>query len=326
MQSGFKTRIGRVVPLLLVLAPVMALAACGSDTPSFTDQVREIAEANSDEQPAMWDVSDEDTQIYLFGTVHTLRPETEWMTGRVSERIEAAKAIYFEADNESQRARDGVEIAVTQHGLYNPGQSLRDVLDDEVEGEVAEATELVGVPLAGFDTFKPWLVSATLSQMYAEELGFDSEAGVETVLGDIARASNKPLRYLETGADQMELLASIPDGDQIDMLVNTAGQILENPTQLDQMVAEWAEGDVDALSALVAEDKTFGEGPAFDIMLKGRNANWTEQIVNLLETEEGVFFIAVGAAHLVGEESVQSMLGARGLDVVRVDKRNEILR
>jgi hypothetical protein len=32
----------------------------------------------------------------------------------------------------------------------------------------------------------------------------------------------------------------------------------------------------------------------------------------------GVFFVAVGAGHLVGPDSVQKMLAAKGLKVVRV--------
>jgi len=312
--------------LAIGLVAALGLGACGSDEPSFTDQVREIAEANSDEQPAMWDVSDEDTQVYLFGTVHTLRPETEWLSGRVRERLDVAKAIYFEADTQSERARDGVEIAVTQFGLYPPGETLRDTLEDGLEAGVAEATELVGVPLAGFDSFKPWLVSATLSQMYADAQGFDGEAGVEDVLGELARAKRLPVRYLETGAAQMELLASIPEPVQIDMLVQTAEQMLEDPLMLDRMVGEWKEGDVEGLTAFLAEDDIFGDGPVYDIMLEGRNANWAETIASLLEEEEGVFFVAVGALHLVGEDSVQAKLRRRGLDVVRVDRKNEILR
>ena len=303
---------------------VLALAACGGDRPSFTDQVREIAEANRDEQPAMWDVSDEDTQVFLFGTVHTLRPETEWLTGRVRERIEAAKAIYFEADVESQRALDRIEIAIAQFGLYPPGTSLRDVLDDAIEGEIGEASELVGVPLAGFDSYRPWLASLTLAQLASRAQGFDGDAGVEDVLGALAAKTDKPVRYFETGAEQMELFASIPEPVQIKMLAQTAEQMLEDPLMLDRMVAEWAEGDAAGLAAFFEEDEIFGEGPVFETMLKGRNENWVEQIEDLLEAEAGVFFVAVGAGHLVGEASLQAMLRARGHEVVRVDKTNEI--
>jgi uncharacterized protein YbaP (TraB family) len=302
------------------------LVACGGDRPSFTDQVREIADANRDEQPAMWDVSDEDTQVFLFGTVHTLRPETEWLTGRVQERLEAARAIYFEADVESQRALDQVEIAITQYGLYRPGNSLRAVLDDAIETEVAEASALVGVPLAGFDAYKPWLASLTLEQMASEAQGFDGDAGVEEVLGELAQARGKQVRYFETGAEQMELLAGIPEPVQIEMLAQTAKQMLDDPLMLDRMVAEWAEGDVEALAAFFDEDEIFGQGPVFETMLKGRNENWAEQIEVLLGSEQGVFFVAVGAGHLAGEASLQAMLRARGHDVVRVNKGNEILR
>ena len=124
----------------------------------------------------------------------------------------------------------------------------------------------------------------------------------------------------------MKALASIPEPVQIDMLVQTAEQMLEDPLLLDRMVADWQEGDVEGLADFLAEDDVFGDGPAYDIMLDGRNANWTETIARLLDEEEGVFFVAVGALHLVGEDSLQVKLRQRGLDVVRVDRKNEILR
>ena len=53
---------------------------------------------------------------------------------------------------------------------------------------------------------------------------------------------------------------------------------------------------------------------AYDALLVRRNANWAGQIETLLKGS-GTAFIVVGAAHLAGADSVQSMLEARGVDV-----------
>ena len=56
-----------------------------------------------------------------------------------------------------------------------------------------------------------------------------------------------------------------------------------------------------------------------NLLLRTRNANWARQITELMETESGTFFIAVGAAHLIGPESVQSILRSQGERAERVN-------
>ena len=58
-----------------------------------------------------------------------------------------------------------------------------------------------------------------------------------------------------------------------------------------------------------------GSNAVYDSLIVTRNANWTGQIKTLMEDEAGAFFIAVGAAHLSGEDSVIAMLRADGYEV-----------
>jgi uncharacterized protein YbaP (TraB family) len=55
----------------------------------------------------------------------------------------------------------------------------------------------------------------------------------------------------------------------------------------------------------------------YEVMLTRRNADWTNQIVTLLEGS-GTAFISVGAGHLAGADSVQAMLAKRGVTVEEV--------
>ena len=49
-------------------------------------------------------------------------------------------------------------------------------------------------------------------------------------------------------------------------------------------------------------------------MLVRRNTNWADQIQTELEGS-GTVFIAVGAGHLAGDDSVQNILERRGVEV-----------
>lgn len=304
--------------MLAAFVSCLFMAGCGAgEQESFTETVRKAAEEEAFTGPALWRVSDADTEIYLFGTVHTLHPDTRWEVAAIDDALTAADAVYFEADTEDTQAVEAVSRTVTQLGLYTDGRTLRDVLPAEAESEVEEAAALLGVRMQGFDNFKPWLASMALSNIHIESRGFDTALGVEKIIGADARKRGIPIRYLETGAYQLGLLASVPETEQIALLTQTAEQIEDEPEFLDDLIEDWAAGDVAALAKSIAADDVYGSGEVYNLMLRTRNANWSEQIETLLEEEAGIFFIAVGAAHLAGEDSVQNLLAARGIKAQR---------
>lgn len=298
------------------------LVACGQTaSESFTDKVRDAAAEEAFTGPALWRVADEDTVIYLFGTVHTLRADTRWETQSVQAALEAADAVYFEADVVSPQAQNDITRAVTQLGLYTDGRTLGEILPAAAEKEVEDAARLLGLRLQNLYNYKPWLASLQLSNIHLESRKFDTDLGVEKIIGAQANRRGIPIRYLETGAYQLGLLASVPEAEQIAMLVQTAEQIEDDPDFLDKLIIEWAEGDVPSLADMIADDDVFGSGEVYNLMLRTRNANWSDQIAALLQDEAGTFFIAVGAAHLAGEDSVQALLGASGIQATRENPR-----
>ena len=294
------------------------LAACDQNKPeSFTEKVKAAAEEAAFTGPALWRVEDEDTTVYLFGTVHTLRRETRWETPFVLDALKDADAVYFEANTQSAAAQNAIIEAGTRLGLYTDGRTLSEVLDEGAQREVEEAATLLGIELQAFDNFKPWFASTALSNIHLENRGFENDLGVEKIISGKARKSNTPIRYLETGAYQLGLLASVPESEQIALLVQTAEQIEDEPDFLDRLVADWASGDVNALAASIAADDVYGSGEIYNLMLRTRNANWSTLITELMEEEAGTFFIAVGAAHLAGADSVQNLLASNGLTANR---------
>ena len=55
----------------------------------------------------------------------------------------------------------------------------------------------------------------------------------------------------------------------------------------------------------------------YALLFTQRNKGWTEK-VEVLMAGEGDYFIAVGAGHLVGDDSVVNMLRAKGYAIERV--------
>ena len=290
------------------------LIACDQNKPeTFTDKVKAAAKEAAFTGPALWRLADEDTTVYLFGTVHTLRADTRWETPLVLEALKSANAVYFEANTIDTAAQNEINNVVNKLGLFTNGQTLEDILPPDAEAEVEDALDILGIKMQSIYNFKPWLASMQLSSIHQENREFDSALAVERIIGADARQRGIPIRYLETGAYQLGLLASVPEAEQIALLVHTAEQIEDEPDFLDHLVADWANGDVGALAESIANDDVFGSGEIYNLMIRTRNANWTAQITQLMEAETGTFFIAVGAAHLAGPDSVQNLLASHGL-------------
>ena len=54
-----------------------------------------------------------------------------------------------------------------------------------------------------------------------------------------------------------------------------------------------------------------------NVLLHQRNTNWADLLKKRLD-KPGVILVAVGAGHLAGPDSVQTLLGKRGVKVTRV--------
>ncbi|MGB3470144.1 MAG: TraB/GumN family protein, partial [Erythrobacter sp.] len=143
--------------------------------------------------------------------------------------------------------------------------------------------------------------------------GYSPDSGVEKVL--MGKAADKPMDALETPEFQIGIFDSLPQDKQITFLMEAVEGIDNAKQMLDEMVAEWIEGDADTLATLMNEGLSDDE--IATALLYDRNANWTQWIVERMETP-GTIFIAVGAGHLAGEKSVQDMLTKRDIKVERV--------
>jgi uncharacterized protein YbaP (TraB family) len=264
--------------------------------------------------PAMWRVADEDTTLYLFGTVHLLKPETEWQTDKFNAAFAEAGHLVTEVDTDSPEGLAAITQLMQQRGVFTDGRTLTGLLDDEQEAVVASALDDIGVPIAALDRLYPWFAGLNMGLIQIQQSGYSPESGVETVLTAQAKEQGMTFGYLETAEQQMNALAGGTLDEQIEGLVFTAQTLDLGPELLGALVDEWADGDVAGLGAIMADPTAIGGEDAYQRLLVDRNENWIPQIVAMLD-DPGTSLIAVGAAHLAGPDSVVNMLRAEGLTV-----------
>ncbi|MFH1517623.1 MAG: TraB/GumN family protein [Pseudomonadota bacterium] len=264
--------------------------------------------------PAVWAVSDEDTTLYIMGTVHLLRPGLAWRSDEIDAAIEAADTLVFEADVSSPEAGAEMMKFVREKGLFANGGQLTNLLDESEKLELQAALDYVGLPLGAVQNMRPWFAAINLSVMQMQKDGFDPNSGVEQVLMAEGRADGKAFAYLETVDEQLGRLASLPDDVQVDFLISSAESIDEGADMLDTLVDEWADGDVNGLGVLLANPEMMGSDAIYDALLKDRNEIWAPKIAAMLDAP-GTRLIAVGAGHLAGDDSVIAILREQGLEV-----------
>lgn len=265
--------------------------------------------------PAMWTFSDDDTTVYLYGTVHLLKPDVTWRSPALETALSKADTLVLEADVSSPESQAGMQKLVMEYGMFGDGQSLSGVLEDEDEAVVSAALQANGIPLQAVDTMKPWMVGLQLGMMQIIQAGYDPQSGVETIL--IAESGDKKLSYLETAETQIKTLGGAPIDDQVKGLMATLSTLELGEEYLDTLVAEWADGDVKGIGEMMANPAMFGTQDAYDALLTVRNRNWIPGLKALLD-EPGTKLVAVGAGHLAGPDSVVKMLKDDGIKVKAV--------
>jgi uncharacterized protein len=287
---------------LVLAAAAMVLAACGQDAAG--------PEASPPAQPALWRVADADTTVYLFGSIHMLPPGATWRSDAVDRAFAEAPVVYFEADVLGDPA--GMMALVERLGRLPSTQTLSAQLSPDQSLALGAVAARLGLSRPALDTMQPWYAAVVISDAAIRAAGYGSEAGVDTQLRQDATGAGKQLRFLETVEQQLSALATLPLDVQLDYLGLTLDEAGNVKPLLVRMVEAWRSGDVDTLArVLIAED--MARLPALEeALLTRRNADWSNRINALLGAEPGTFFMTVGAAHLIGDGSVQTELAAHG--------------
>lgn len=302
-----RLRLKSVLAATATCALAWAIPAAAETTPTEAPAV-----TVKDVDPALWVVKDEDTTVYLFGSVHILKPGLGWFDDGVKTAFDSSDQLVLEL---VEPPAAEVQALFGKLAMDQQGETLRSKMNDADRAVYEAAMGKLGIPAPAFDPFDPWAAAVTLSLVAMQKSGFDPNSGVEKQLTTAAKVSNKPIAGLETMEFQLGLFDTLPEAEQITFLVETAKMIDDTSSMMDKMVAMWASAETESLGQLMNEGLT--SRTLYDALLTKRNANWAKWISARM-AKPGVTFMAVGAGHLAGPTSVQNLLPAYGLSATRV--------
>lgn len=265
-------------------------------------------------KPALWKVSDADTTIYLFGTIHLLKPGTHWFDGKIKTAFDASDELVLEMlpPNEAEAQK-----IVISRAIDPDGPPLSKKLTPKDAAKFRAALKSLDIDPEEVEFFEPWFASTLIAMAPMEKLGYGPESGAESRLTAEAKATSKKIGALESMGEQIGFFDTLPEDLQIKFLNSAVSEMPQAKKVASIMVGSWAKGKPDKLAA-VLNDGMNSMPEIKKVLLTDRNQRWANWIAKRME-QPGTVFVAVGAGHLAGKESVQAMLKANHLEAVRVN-------
>lgn len=235
-----------------------------------------------DARPALWVVNDEDTVIYLFGTFHALDGKAAWFNDEVRTAFNASGELMLETLVPEFKPLPAPAPAAV------PGFRMQPV-----------------GPFAGSASF----LSTSKTVMSAgRSHGMSTAQGADTILREAAEEIGKPVGGLESFEFQLKMFAGLPGAKPPANPQQAAQTQAALSAILEQLQAAWNRGDIESFQPMLDQMRT--KSPqTYKTLFNDRNGRWATWIARRLQ-QPGVVFVAVGAGHLAGQDSVQNKLAA----------------
>ena len=289
----------------MAFAGIAALGSCAAPA----------REAPQVAKPALWQVSDADTTIYLFGTIHLLPQNYAWRSPAFNKAVANSHDLVVETVVDLKNPQQ-YQALVQRLGFSEGLPPLLERVPAELRPKLAEAIKQSPIPAPFFDHMETWFAGLTLLQVKFAQMGLAGSEGVEETLKNQFATAKKPIGELETNAEQLGYFDALPEDAQRELLKGAIEDPATMREQFGDMLDSWARGDLAGIAKTF--DADMAEVPAMrDALIVRRNATWSQWVKQRMETP-GTTMVAVGAGHLAGAESVISMLQKDGYKVHRI--------
>lgn len=314
-----------------LFAFLLLVAACAAPEPSLPP-LPSLPPAPLPARPELpfgtgllWQVEkDEQQPSYVFGTMHVPDPEFLDLPSPVQAAFELSRHVALEVV-----AAKGKEVAYLARYvtavLLPDGQSLSDLLSGEAYTQLLQLASHQKPPRVTLGSvhisrFKPWFVMEVVGPNDATASHLDGSRPVlDAMLEQRAREAGKAVSGLETFEEHLAIDNGISLDDQVALL---SGHLANRGNW--QSYAVFADAYRSGDTAMLLgfwQQSLVGVEPGLarrhtERFLDDRNRLMVERALPLMA--KGATFVAVGAAHLPGDEGILRLLERQGYTVTRL--------
>ncbi|MBX8945331.1 MULTISPECIES: TraB/GumN family protein [Lysinibacillus] len=284
----------------------------------FIQSTYALAEQGS--KGVAWVVEDEDTLIYLLGSIHLGTPDLYPFDKKLVTAFDESDALLVEANILDTEALE----YYSEKAMYTDGSTLKDAVAPETYAKLEQVAKLYGLPMDQLTVQKPWMLSSTLSMLAMDDsFGMTPQEmamhGIDIYFLLNAQLQQKPVIELEGTRAQVDMFEGLSPEAQEQSLVAVLDSIIhpseENQSEvLQEWFTSWKQGNVEEFAkSFQAMEGTSSE---FNEMLFGlRDEQMAKKIMNVLEEKEGKYFVVVGSGHFLIDKNIRYHLEKNGYKV-----------
>jgi uncharacterized protein YbaP (TraB family) len=252
--------------------------------------------------------------VYLLGSIHFAKPDIYPLDQTIEDAFEGASYLVVELD-QKQLDKDNMRRHILKHGMYEKPDSVESHISESTLKLLKDYLERYNMPLEGYNRMKPGFLAMTLSIAHVIRLGYLPDYGVDMYF--LKKAQDKKIVQLETYTDQLDLFFDMPDEEMF--LKHTLSQLEDIENQIEDTVTAWKNGDTQQMEKKVLIEPQLEFPDLREVYAKiytDRNVKMTKKISRFLQHNE-IYFVVVGAGHLIGEQGIVNLLKTRGYKVTQ---------
>lgn len=332
--------------LLVIFVAIMCVIAVGISGYGIAKQFlgkeedKEEKEEKKDKEkeqitPLMYKVTKEgsDNVMYLFGSMHTVNFDDFDLPKYVIDAYKESDYLAVEIDINKYMEDEEKIQQLAMDMMYMDGTTIKDHIDEELYNKIINFLKEKKLYNQAYESFKLYGIESLITSQVTKDAGLNENDGIDTYLLDLAKKENKEILEVETFDFQMKLLFEAPDKYYEISILSSIDEYEKSVNSLKELYSAWKKGDVEALEKLAKGDEVTEEDiekykltqeemkeieTFSNAMLKDRNVGMKNKFNEYFNGNKKVFYM-VGAAHLIGDDGLASLLEKEGYKVTRVN-------
>lgn len=272
-----------------------------------------ISFANNDNKRLpVYKITSPTTTIYLMGTTHVGKKDFYPLSDKILKALYASKKLILEVVLSEAKIQE-FRNQLLKDVFYPENLSLETDLTAKTYQELAIFLKKFNLPIALVKRYKPFYLYSMIATMDLQNQGYVAYYGVESYLTRIARRQGILLGQLETAAfqfDLLKLMAKVDDAEEFVKFI--LAHFYESQKRTTKLFDFWRVGNFEKIKEYFKQE--FVRVPKlqkiYQRLVDERDKNMALKLKNYLENENGQYFVAVGAAHILGILEVLKEAGA----------------
>jgi len=264
-------------------------------------------------------------RIHIIGTQHFGDSRMHSVMRRLRPLIKSADVVFLEQTATQMASHSKNNNSQRQHYLLPKGITLPKLLSKEEWATLSMMAPLLDIPAHIAPHLQPWVYTMHFGGSRCGVRGITSQRGLDARIERYATRNQVPVGGLERTEDGIKAFSSRPLRDQVKYLELTMRSQAENDDHLITLRESYFDGKL-AEGRLLSQQLRFNNqgvsrreairliAQLDRALLDRRNKAWLPVI---LRRKEPVLFIAVGAAHLAGQNGLLSLLQRNGFELQR---------